>query len=355
MTEITAQPPPSKKRVVTTPRQPPPKTFSERVLDSELEITGILSLICFAAYYAGSPVARKALFLSYQAGPDAYNKGWDDVYFVAFWVVAFTFLRAVIMKFFYHPLGLLTGIKPFSKRQRFAEQGFMFTIYTVSWITGMYIIYNSPYWLNTSQFWIDYPHILLPRLTKYYYLMQISFWFQQLYTIQMEKPRKDHLAMVSHHFITITLLITSYYSNFTRIGNAVLCCMDLADILLSFAKMLRYLQLTTLCDIAFAAFALAWPITRHGFFTCIIWATAFEPPKYMNMVWEPEKGRYFTPTTQKIYLGLFVVLDVIMIYWFSMIVRVVVRVIRGQNAEDTRSDDEDEDENEHPVDSKKKN
>lgn len=33
-----------------------------------------------------------------------------------------------------------------------------------------------------------------------------------------------------------------------------------------------------------------------------------------------------------------------MIYWFSMIVRVVVRVIRGQNAEDTRSDDEDEDE-----------
>jgi acyl-CoA-dependent ceramide synthase len=68
---------------------------------------------------------------------------------------------------------------------------------------------------------------------KYYYLMQMSFWFQQLYTIHIEKRRKDHFAMVTHHFITITLLVTSYVANFSRIGNAVLCCMDLADIFLS--------------------------------------------------------------------------------------------------------------------------
>lgn len=62
----------------------------------------------------------------------------------------------------------------------------------------------------------------------------------------------------------------------------------------------------------------------------------------MNMVWEPENGRYFTPLTQKLYLLLFLLLDIIMIYWFSMIVRVVVRVLQGKGAEDTRSDDEDE-------------
>jgi acyl-CoA-dependent ceramide synthase len=62
------------------------------------------------------------------------------------------------------------------------------------------------------------------------------------------------------------------------------------------------------------------------------------------MKWDPAKGKYFTPFTQKIYIFLFVALNIIMVYWFAMIVKVILRVLQGSNAEDTRSDDEDEDE-----------
>jgi acyl-CoA-dependent ceramide synthase len=61
------------------------------------------------------------------------------------------------------------------------------------------------------------------------------------------------------------------------------------------------------------------------------------------MKWEPEKGKYFTPFTQKLYLFLFVLLNSIMFYWFAMIIRVILRVLQGKNAEDSRSDDEDDD------------
>ncbi|KAI9311490.1 TRAM/LAG1/CLN8 homology domain-containing protein [Dichotomocladium elegans] len=202
-------------------------------------------------------------------------------------------------------------------------------------------MYNSPYWFNTAHYWIGYPHIEMSRISKYYYLMQMAFWFQQLYVLHVEKRRKDHVAMLSHHFITITLLVSSYCFNFTRIGNAVLCCTDLCDILLSCAKILKYLGISTVCDFMFACFALAWPITRHGFFTAIMWATAVEPTKYVDMTWEPAKGKFFTSYTQKAYLLLFLLLNAIMLYWFSMIVTVVARVVRGDGAEDTRSDDED--------------
>lgn len=94
-------------------------------------------------------------------------------------------------------------------------------------------MYNSPYWFDTTHYWIDYPHLHTSRSMKYYYLMQMSFWFQQLYTIHTEKRRKDHLAMVTHHVVTLILLITSYIGNFYRVGNAVLCCMDVSDILLA--------------------------------------------------------------------------------------------------------------------------
>lgn len=94
-------------------------------------------------------------------------------------------------------------------------------------------MYCNPHWLNTSQYWIDYPHILISRDMKYYYLMQLAFWFQQIYGLHTEKRRKDHIAMLSHHIITIWLVGSSYYVNLTRVGNGVLCCMDLCDIFLS--------------------------------------------------------------------------------------------------------------------------
>ncbi|CAO3588030.1 unnamed protein product [Absidia cylindrospora] len=264
------------------------------------------------------------------------------MYFVTFWMVAFTFLRAASMSYLFHPLAKVLGVTSFAKRQRLAEQGFMFSYYTIFWALGMYIMYCGPHWFNTAQYWIDYPHLYTDRTMKYYYLMQISLWFQQLYTIHIEKRRKDHYAMVTHHFITITLLVTSYFANFCRIGNAVLCCMDLADIILTLAKILKYSGFTTVCDIAFGLFAIAWPITRHGFFTVIIWATITQPSRYLDMKWEPEKGKFFTPFTQKCYITLFLLLNVIMIYWFAMIIKVIVAVLKGNNAEDTRSDDEDD-------------
>ena len=90
-----------------------------------------------------SPLARKCLTLSYQVGPDAYDKGVDDFYFVGFWIVAFTFLRAFVMKYIYHQLGRLVGIRPFGKRQRFAEQGYLFTYATLFWSAGMVSLHET--------------------------------------------------------------------------------------------------------------------------------------------------------------------------------------------------------------------
>jgi acyl-CoA-dependent ceramide synthase len=106
------------------------------------------------------------------------------------------------------------------------------------------------------------------------------------------------------------------------------------------------MEFTTICDVTFGLFALSWPITRHGFFTVIVWSTLTEPNKYMDMKWEPEKGFFMTPTVQKLYTGLFMILNIIMIYWFALIIKVITRVLQGNNAEDTRSDNEEDDHDE---------
>ncbi|CAO3702330.1 unnamed protein product [Rhizopus stolonifer] len=314
------------------------KSLARRALDAEFEITTSLTLLVTVSHLLQHPIATHCVYPTYA------HKGWQDVYTIAFWAVAFTSLRGCVMKCVFPLARKMDRLK----QERVAEQGWILTYYLVFWTMGMWIMYQGPHWMNTSHYWIDYPHEMTSQM-KTYYLMQLAFWIQQIYTIHVERRRKDHLAMVSHHLITILLLVASYLSNFTRIGNAVLCCMDLCDIFLALAKILKYLGFSTICDLTFALFAISWPITRHGLFSVIIWATAVEPSRYMDMKWEPEKGKFFTPFTQKLYLGLFLALNALMFYWFAMIIKVILRVVQGNSAEDTRSDDEYEDDEDEAI------
>ncbi|KAI8638246.1 TLC domain-containing protein [Parasitella parasitica] len=324
------------------PSTPKLCSIKNTFLKYEAELSGSVVLSVVIYHLLGNPLASQLLYVSHQVGPNEYDKGFGDVYFVFFWTIMFTFLRAAFIKYIYLPLSSYFNIGVASKRQRVAEQSYILAYYVVFGSAGMYIMYNSPHWFNTSQFWIDYPHVLISSDMKKYYLMQLAFWIQQIYGLHIEKRRKDHVAMLSHHIITIILVGTSYISNLTRVGNAVLCCMDLCDIFLSLAKILKYLGFTNVCNIAFGLFAISWPITRHIFFSIVTWSVAVEPARYFDMEWNPSQGKYFTIKTQRGFVALLLALNLIMFYWFLMIVKVIAKLFTGNEIDDTRSDDEDE-------------
>ena len=97
---------------------------------------------------------------------------------------------------------------------------------------------------------------MTPEL-KRYYLMQSSYWCQQLIVIVLglEKPRKDYAELVAHHMVTLWLVglvgltaLTapfylilnrwSYFINLTLIGNAVFMSMDIPDTFLAVSALL---------------------------------------------------------------------------------------------------------------------
>jgi acyl-CoA-dependent ceramide synthase len=95
-----------------------------------------------------------------------------------------------------------------------------------------YIFYNSKYWFNRKELWVEFPSPLLQPRMKWYYIIQFSFWLQQLFVVNIEERRKDHWQMFTHHVFTSALLLTSFGFYETRVGNVILCIMDLGDILL---------------------------------------------------------------------------------------------------------------------------
>ena len=72
----------------------------------------------------------------------------------------------------------------------------------------------------------DYPHWNLSLNLKRYYLMQFSYWCQQLLVLLLglEKPRKDYSELVAHHFVTLWLVgsvsFLSFYSSGTHLTSS---------------------------------------------------------------------------------------------------------------------------------------
>ena len=94
-------------------------------------------------------------------------------------------------------------------------------------------MYKSSYWLDLRQLWVGWPDRELTGLFKWYYLVQFAFWIQQILVVNIEKRRKDYAHMLTHHIITSALMFTSYSYHQARVGNLILCLMDIADIFLA--------------------------------------------------------------------------------------------------------------------------
>ncbi|KAG6161458.1 hypothetical protein E4U51_007117 [Claviceps purpurea] len=302
-----------------------------------------------------------------------YGIGFEDAYFISFCIVLFTLLRAGCMEYVLAPFARMQGVTKKKDQIRFTEQAWLLVYYSVFWTMGMYIYCNSPYFLNMRELWTTWPNREVDWQMKGYVLAQWAFWLQQIIVINIEERRKDHWQMFSHHIITTVLISSCYCYHHTRVGNLILVIMDVVDLFLPAAKCLKYAGYNTICDVMFGVFMLAWLVARHVLYVMVCWSVYAHtlvtmpvgcfrgpndnligpedsPPGVMWLI-EPfinSTGRVCANETVKwVFLVPLLTLQGITIYWFTMIVRVAMKVIRGDGAQDSRSDDgsaEEEDE-----------
>ncbi|KAF8940919.1 sphingosine N-acyltransferase lag1 [Dissophora ornata] len=325
-----------------------------------------------------------------------YGKGWKDLYMVAVWVMIWTAFREAAMTYVFIPMGRYFRVGEQKKKVkkietssatatadmrtktvqestamtiqqkkeeharegkllRFAEQGWLVLYDGFMWSFGIYLLYHSQYWSDTTYYWRDYPKTQLDATAKWYYLIQFAFWIQQLLLaiLGIEKRRKDFLEFMIHHIITCLLIGFSYSFNLTSVGHAVLCAMDFSDIVLAACKMLKYMHKDQIADVGFVFFVITWVLSRHYYYGVICWSTFVEAPKFAEMGWDPARGLYFTQRILSGFQFLLIALYIVLLFWLVMIIRVVVKVLKGGNSEDVRSEDEDEEEVEAEIEEMK--
>ncbi|KAF9646950.1 longevity assurance proteins LAG1/LAC1 [Thelephora ganbajun] len=195
---------------------------------------------------------------------------------------------------------------------RFAEQGWALLCYSFQCGFGFYVHHNFPTKMlfPGEGIWSRYPHYPLPGPVKFYYLNETAFYIHGIFVLTAEARRKDHIQMVAHHVIAITLMFLSYAWNFTRIGCLIMVLMDVCDVLLPVAKMIKYMGGSLSCDIVFGLFMVGWFITRHILFTLAIVSTYVDAPHYLPFKWDSVGGHYLT---YNVYIGFIVLMSLLQV------------------------------------------
>lgn len=337
-----------------------------------LNVLGLL--FCIHVFFPqGRHLTQKFFRISYfNPATGKFALGWDDIFFVFYWIIVFTGLRCIVMDYILSPIAAACGIGKKKAKVRFAEQAWILLYYSMFWSTGMYIMYYSDYWLNLRALWRNWPVREMDGLAKWYYLVQFAFWLQQIVVVNIEERRKDHWQMFTHHIVTCALIFLSYGYHQSKVGNLILALMDFVDIILPAAKLLRYLRFQFLCDAMFGVFIVTWLITRHVLYLWVCWSIyahipeeikygCYEgstqnlqgpspvPDDWEHLTWpfrDPVGLVCWNDNIKWGFLGMLLALQVIMLMWFTLIIKVAYKVLSGQGADDNRSDDEDEEEEE---------
>ncbi|KAF8822469.1 longevity-assurance protein (LAG1) domain-containing protein [Cardiosporidium cionae] len=213
------------------------------------------------------------------------------------------------------------------------------------------------YWLSPKSEMIadsvGWPYITTPVAVQWFYLTELAFWCSSMIYIFIETPRKDFFVMLLHHIATCILIIFSYAFSLWKVGQIILLLHDVVDIFLYASKCANYCTFTKFfAHLLFLMFAFTYFIARLVLFPiCCVYPIVMisqlsnDTCGVVNNHWQIPGGFLFP-----VFLLTLVVLH---IYWFSLIVNVVWKVIlqsvgiRGDKLiEDIRSesgDSEDED------------
>eukprot|EP00928_Gymnodinium_smaydae_P047551 TRINITY_DN31743_c0_g1_i1.p1 TRINITY_DN31743_c0_g1~~TRINITY_DN31743_c0_g1_i1.p1 ORF type:complete len:373 (+),score=95.82 TRINITY_DN31743_c0_g1_i1:82-1119(+) len=233
------------------------------------------------------------------------------------------------------------------KLTKFAQSSMEAMFYGGFAALGLLVVLQQAWIWPSASWWRGYQegfHPIMRSDLRCYYLMYGARYAQAIISGILEHKRKDFVEMEVHHVVTVVLVILSYAYGWNRVGSIVMLLLDPADVPLHLAKLCKYTsdvqdaksrskqRWQARADVLFVVFALVFVGTRVIMYPYVCWSAHIEASRYFP------KGPAAWAAVSLLYT-----LMVLQLYWFWLILKVAIKLISGEGADDNRSDDEHED------------
>lgn len=270
-----------------------------------------------------------------------------DLYILIALSVVWTWLRDAMSKHIFRPTSDMFHLDKDGK-EKLPESMWKAFFYGLSWSFTAYVLIvqeNGRYFQRPTTVWTDYAIDAKVSTTVYIvYLAQASFYIHSLYaTIFQDSWRKDSVVLLVHHVVATILLTVSWSARYHFFGLTCIFLHDCCDVLLEVTKSFNYLKnqqkgvvksFEVVADIGFLCFTATWFVMRLYLFPLRV--------LYYSSVYVEQEGIY---TPFGFFLNMLMYLLLAMnVYWFTLILHVLYKVVIGQTLEDVRDFKEDEEE-----------
>ncbi|KAG6550431.1 hypothetical protein Mapa_008394 [Marchantia paleacea] len=286
-----------------------------------------------------------------------------DYILIPIFAVFFLTVRIILDNYLFEPAGRffvfgkggykLKGVSEADKDAlrktlvKFKESSWKLCYFLSAEMFALAATYNEPYFSDTMKFWVgpgtqNWPNQLCKSKLKLLYTSAGGFYTYSIFALVFwETRRKDFGVSMSHHVVTLALIIVSYWVRLGRVGSMVLALHDASDVFLEVAKLTKYSGSELIPAVAFVVFAISWIVLRLVILPFwIIRSTSYE------VLTVADRSQPYGPLKYYICNTLLISLFVLHIYWWVLIWRTLMRQIKalGKVENDVRSDSEEEDE-----------
>ncbi|XP_020589700.1 ASC1-like protein 3 [Phalaenopsis equestris] len=249
--------------------------------------------------------------------------------------------KRLAIRMLYGPaVSLMADVTRKAKFIKCTESMWKLTYYACVQMWVISILKQTPWAMNTKEYFRGWPNQDLGLPMKLFYMCQCGFYLYSIGALlAWETRRKDFSIMFSHHIITSVLIGYSYLTSFFRIGTVILALHDTSDVFLEAAKVSKYAGMEMAASLFFACFALSWFLLRLIFFPFWIIKTSS-----YHLIESLMKSGQFSRSSYYIFNVMLLTLLVFHIYWWKLICAMIIRQLQNQGkvGEDIRSDSEDE-------------
>jgi sphingoid base N-stearoyltransferase len=259
--------------------------------------------------------------------------------------IAMTIARHFLNVYIFLPFCRWVKIRP-ADMEKFPESAWKFLVYLFLWsyslhfliLSGRHDFFDNPcqVWLNYSMddtFWDkEFASFHIPDDIYWLYVFSTAYYVQSLYgTLRMEVVRKDLYVMLTHHFVTLFLLIFSFLMKYVRIGALVLFLHDFSDMVMAFTKLNIYMKTRNngfyklhdlLSTVGFFIFLISWGWLRIYWYAMKV----LEATNWCVYL----QYREADPRMYLIFNLMLIMLEILHLYWFGLALNLLYKLATGQ-------------------------
>jgi len=276
-----------------------------------------------------------------------------DLFVILLSALLLFLVRRVLTRFLFKPLAIRWKVAH-EEIHRFCESAWFTLYHPVIVAFGLVVLWNASWFWDLNYLFLEFPSGHLADfaagsntpLLKLYALVGCAFYLQAIFALVFVDERmKDFNEMLVHHISTIALIFLSVFTMHHRVGSIILILHDVVDIFLYSAKMMHSAKKQMSANVLFFIFTLSFFGLRLVLFPRIIYRLYTNPERLHwpgthflyrhvpNAASPIECSSYglcvnqYCISTYHFLNTLLLVLLVLHVYWFSMIVKLLIKTL----------------------------